>query len=417
MITKWKNHFAFAAVALLIAWTLYVLSILPNPITSNQPLAFTHGNVIGIRDFVHFYQAGWMAKSPQRTQVYDAAVQLEFTNRLIKPNHIERAFYIQYVPYIFPLMVPLTLFNMQTAFNVWYALSLIVGSAGLLYLLRQARHFSLAQKTICYFAIVSSPPSVIALSMGQSSWFLLGFLCLLYAGLKHRRDLLGGAGLALLTIKFQYLPLFLVATVAGRRWKLITAGLITGLLLLVPAGMTIGWENVYRYPFILLQAETLKENIGVHPESMVSIRGLLTPVLPQQWIILVSIALLSAAGYIVYKLWRAVSHNRFPLDWAMSFTTVSALALSPHCHQYDLLLLSLPAILTLPTINPAKILQLPSAALRLWSLILIVYPFAGWLVFCLKLPAIFALANLVLLLCGGLHVTTLLKESKQIHAK
>ena len=61
-------------------------------------------------DFIHYYQCGAMALSPDRFQVYNPQLQLAWTNKLISPAHVDEIWFIQFVPFVFPLMIPFALF-------------------------------------------------------------------------------------------------------------------------------------------------------------------------------------------------------------------------------------------------------------------------------------------------------------------
>src|SRR5208283_2666375 len=64
-----------------------------------------------------------------------------------------------------------------------------------------------------------------------------------------------------------------------------------------------------------------------------------------------------------------------------SLTVLWALFFSPHAHCYDMLLLVLPAVLTLPCLSPYRALGLKPLCLKLWTLAFLSYPVIGWAFF------------------------------------
>jgi hypothetical protein len=405
MTNRWRLPIKFGLVCLLSIWTLWIVLTLANPIVNQHAFSQDRGNgTTWISDFLTFYQAGFMALSPQRMHVYDQSTQIEFTNSLIYPNHTDHEFFIQGTPFYFPLMSPLGLLSLPQAYALWYGLSLLLGLLCLCLVLKERKNFSKLDQVIILAMVLSSAPSVVTLRIGQASWLLLSFLCLLHLALKHQYNLLGGLSISLLTVKFQYMPLFATALISLRRWKLIATAISILVLLLLAAGNTIGWHNIYSYPSILFQAETVHKNINVHPESMVSLRGLLTCFFSQAQVMWISTGLLTVALIGAYKLWQLTAQQRISIEWSVALTTVASLVFSPHSHIYDLLLLALPAVLTLPSLSPVSINKIADPWLRIWSWLLLIYPVLSWFLFLSELPMLFIFPNLILLAAGILHI-------------
>ena len=88
----------------------------------------------------------------------------------------------------------------------------------------------------------------------------------------------------------------------------------------------------------------------------------------------------------------------------MSITVLACLIVSPHSHVHDLLLLALPAILTLPGLSPLNWSTVKDLRLKAWSAILLIYPLASWFIYCAGMFWIFTLINGALLCLALLHV-------------
>jgi hypothetical protein len=413
MSEKWGRLSAFGFASFFGIWSLCMMLLLANPIVGRHSFSSKTETGTAVSDFVNLYKAGYITLSDQRTKAYDPDVQVELTNRLIAPDRIDRVFHFQYLPYVFPLMAPLAVVPMETAYALFYVFSLVVTAAVLTLIINDTQRFLRRDKIIILLAVLSSAPAIAALKQGQTSWLLLSFLCLFYFGVKHKRQLLGGVSLAMLTIKPQYVPLLIVSMLSARRWQLILTSFAVEAALLIVAGFTIGWDNIINYPSMLLNAETSSANSGVYPEAMVSWRMLLGSSASRDVVLVGSVIAFALAALAVYKLWQMSSGKRLPEEWAMALTTVLCLIASPHCHVHDLLFLALPAVLTLPNLSLITVASLPSIPLRIWSTVLMSYPALSWFAFCLRLPWLFLSLNVILLVSGLLHVLTIGKLDQQ----
>ncbi len=104
----------------------------------------------------------------------------------------------------------------------------------------------------------------------------------------------------------------------------------------------------------------------------------------------ISVGLWFASALAIFIAWRyARSTTNYHQRIMAGFTIVWALYFSPHAHCYDMLLLVLPAVLTLPCISPDRAWSLKPLCLRLWTLALLSFPVLGWVLFILTFnPAI-----------------------------
>ena len=362
-----------------------------------------HGaTATSISDFIHFYSAGAMALSADSHQVYQPEVQLRWINTLIRPACTESVFYMQYVPFVFPLMAPFALLSMTAAYFLWLLLSALCGLIGMVLIAKSIRHWNKEAVALFALSVFASFPSALTLKLGQTTWFMLALISGYYWALLGKADLAGGICLALTTLKPQYTVLFAIPGLALRRWRLIVYSIITETILLLLAGITIGWQNVVQYPMTLLHAETSAHFWGVLPEHMISVRALLSLITGPQLALRLSILVMLAAAGAVYVLWRrAASLGVDAWHWAFAITVLLSLIASPHSHPYDSLLLALPAGLTLGTPGPAR-----GPGRWIWSALLITFPLTSWTFYqpavaqaVRRLP--FLLLNLVLLACAS----------------
>ena len=118
-----KTLGAYTRVALLssaiVALAYFFLLVLA-PLS--RPDFFVSGNQktgMGCSDFVLFYGAGTLSCSSARFNIYDIPTQLEIENQLIAPAKMSQAFYMQYPPWFFTMVIPLVLLPIKSAFVVW----------------------------------------------------------------------------------------------------------------------------------------------------------------------------------------------------------------------------------------------------------------------------------------------------------
>jgi hypothetical protein len=145
-----------------------------------------------------------------------------------------------YPLYIAVLVVPLGLFDLETAKNIWLTVSEVLFILSL-YLIRRPVRGSggMVLSTIACAAFV---PTLIAFYDQQTSMFALFLLSVVYYGLQRGRHGLAGAALALSLIKPQTMALPLVVTLFHlRREGLVSFGVTVASMLLIAFGLMRDW--------------------------------------------------------------------------------------------------------------------------------------------------------------------------------
>lgn len=400
LASKWQNLLSFAYAAYLIMWMLLASGQLVSLALSGELLFLADGP--RICDFVNHYMAGSMVFSADSQRVYDPAVQLSWCNRLIAPGHIDRVFYFQYPPHAFVLLAPLSLMPIYVAYWCWSAASLAAACAALVSVLGR-RSVPSVRAPIFLLGVMASMPAWLTLRLGQWSLFVLALICLYFAALRSGRGFAAGIGLALASVKLQYLPFLAVPLLVLRRWQAAAWALTAGASLLAMAGILLGWQTIAEYPSVLAHAETSGFYTGVAPTEMVNLRGLvagLMPGAPQEWLI-VSSTLTGIA--VTLAIWTVAARSA-AWDWALALTVVACLIFAPHVHAQDLVLLALPAALTLQSTSLFS--RAGSRWATGWQSVLVLYPILSWILL-ISMPVWhfvhcqpFALIDLYLLAAG-----------------
>jgi hypothetical protein len=393
------------------------------------------GQSVHFSDFLFFYREARIVSSDDRTKIYDPEVQLKVFNQLIKPFVVNQDPIDQHAPLTFCLMGPLALIPVIPAYIVWCLISLLGGFASLYLVSKAFDRFQGSKFILFMLGVCGSFPAWWALHVGQMSWIVLTIACLCIWAWQRRRDYLLGLSLAFLIVKPHYGLFFAVPLLALRRWKSLSATVVSEAVLMGGCMLIVGIENVVNYPTIVYKLDMAQDLYGVHPLSMVSIRSLLSLFFPQPTALtLNTIFMLSGLG-VMFWFWRNTSKNPDLLvPWAFALSVVYSLTLSPHTHPYDLALLSIPALLTLPSLNifecargqggPGSARAMPSY--RIWCLVLLFYPIISFCAFlywniglqnAMDQPSPLFYVNLALLISGSGYFLSELKNQKGAASK
>jgi hypothetical protein len=332
--------------------------------------------------FISFYMAGKIVASEDRHHIYDPAVQLAWQNDLVSPARLARCVYLPQIPFFFLLMSPFAALPLKTAFTVWAGLSVLAGSFGL-YLCGGIwdRH-RIWRSLLITCAALGSVPGLNCFLDGQVSWWVLALLCFFFWAVSRGHEIVAGVITGLCAIKPHYLLFMLVPVLLAGNKKLVLTTAVALLFVTLAPGLVVGWDTLLAYPGYVLTGETTNQYDMLLSERMVSVRGPLSLLLAPRPAFAAAFALYAAAMAASGVLWHQALRGRVvPLSWAMSLTVILILIASPHTHIYDCILLSLPAVLTLPSWRLGKIVALSPLSLRLWCLTLLFYPVLTWLAF------------------------------------
>lgn len=347
----------------------------------NTPTFFYERGKLEI-DFLSLYGAATLSVSQWRTHIYDTAVQFAWICHILSPEIPELVLVMQYPPYTWLLLTPLALLPLKLSFIAWTIFSLVVGLGCLALILADTQKYSRLIITLFLALTLVSLPTNYCLRVGQLTFVLVALISWLYYSWKVNRSALIGFAMAVLSLKPQIAILWMPGLIAQRKWTALAWFILLECLLLVGAGLVFGWNNLTGYPGFLARIETTPDPhlITVSPRNMASLRGLLSWLMPSS--IAFRICLIAFLGIlpVLYWLWRKVDgKTRLTAAWMFALTIVSYLALSPHLHSYDCLLLSLAAALSLPRLVNRQSPLSKSPSLYLWTIILVSYPAVSWL--------------------------------------
>jgi hypothetical protein len=323
-------------------------------------------------DYLFWYVGGLVAASSERHHLYELSTLLPVWNQLIYPAHLNVAPAYVHPPYFAVLFIPFTKLALTPSWSVWTIAWLIFGWVVVSMIMESRKTFTKGEIVAFLIVMTVAPPSLACIRIGQLSWLVLALIGLSYYCFGHRRDVLGGIALSILSVKPHYFLFFVLPALIDKRWKILASLFVVEMLLLVAAGLVVGWSNVFEYPSVLLSRDQTAP--AVAPHRMISLRFFFNLFLPGAWPQTASmVTMIFALGIIAFVWYQTLKHKPQLSNWAMALTVFACVVTSPHTHMYDALLLAIPAALTLETANFFQAIKIQPFTLRLWNSAFIAY--------------------------------------------
>jgi hypothetical protein len=380
MSEKVRKLLGFAYFCLIALWFCGYLFLIGRLMLANQLFLFRKDDLLYFIDFTLYYAASQMILDGYGHSIYSPYLQLAYYNRLIEPAHIDKVVYLQYLPTNLLMLAPFAAVPMWLAYTLFMLVSVGLGWWAIVYLAGGHLKVTAPRASGLLLAISVTIPSWTTLRDGHFTWLLVAMCCFYCAlWLKHR-DILAGFVLSLIAIKPHYALFLAVPALARGRWRILfwaAFSLAAELAFCIPV---FGWQNVIGYPSVLFHAEHTGSYHGVYPERMLSLRGLLSWFLPQQAALSVSMAVMTFTAAFLLWLWLRRTSEQTS-KFSLGLTVVAAVLVAPHAHLTDALLLSIPAVLSLPTLSLLEAARLAPWTFRLWCLLLIGYPVFSMILF------------------------------------
>src|SRR6266550_1614180 len=287
-------------------------------------------------DFTINYSAGVLIRQGHLAAPYRQA-ELEAMMRSVAPDGaIDPR-----LPFSLPLAAglpyaALSLLPLEVAFRLFQLVSIALLLLAVV-LLQRALPLPPGAPRLAVLGLLAAVPTWASLTEGQpTAWLVLGGAMVVAALGSPSLALAAGAG-ALLAVKPQYLPAYLIILLAARRWRsLAAASLGAGLFLLSPLAGGVGGMNA-----MVRNALSANQAVPVR--------------LNEAWIGLFGPALDGAGTWVAIALYLGVVAGLLMLAWRRPGPIIAFAALagvltslaSPHALPHDLLILALPAWLAI----------------------------------------------------------------------
>lgn len=303
-------------------------------------------NVAGVaNDFRTFYTAGYMVRTGQARQLYDAKSQLRFQNLVVSPGTLA-------LPYIHPpyeayLDVPFSLLSYRTAYFAFLAFNLVLLGASFWWLRSRMNNLAAIFSWLPAMLFIAFLPVGVALIQGQDSILLLAILVAAGVLLDRSCPFLSGALLALGLFRFQIVLPIALLFLLWRRWRFLAGFTLFSAALFLISLFMIGWSGVKLYCATLLSFSYRVPSQDDHlyrvpPRYMLNLRGLIFSLhhfhVPDVW--LPALTLLASAAV----LYLAVKKSAFA---SLTIAIPAAALVSYHFLLHDMSVLLLPLLLVL----------------------------------------------------------------------
>jgi hypothetical protein len=287
-------------------------------------------------DFTINYSAGVLIRQGQLAAPYRQAELSDMMQRVAPDGAIDPR-----LPFSLPLAAglpyaALSLLPLEVGFRLFQLVSIALLLLAIV-LLQRALPLPPGAPRLAVLGLLAAVPTWATLTEGQpTAWLALGG-AMVVAALRSKSLGLAAGGGALLAVKPQYLPAYLIILFAARCWRsLAAASLGAGLLLLSPLAGGVGGLSA-----MIHNALSANQAVPVR--------------LNEAWIGLFGPALPGAATWVAIALYLGVLAGLLMLAWRRPLAIIAFAALagaltalaSPHALPHDLLILAVPAWLAI----------------------------------------------------------------------
>lgn len=271
-------------------------------------------------DFVSFWAAGKLALQGSPELAYDIAAhrQMELT-----AGAVRELLPFPYPPPYLMLIAPLALVPFAAAFAIWVLCTV-------------ALYARTAQSQVSVRYAFAHPAAHVNVLIGQTG-FLFAAIFIAGTGALRRNPFLGGAILGLIVLKPQLALLLPVALLAGREWRAIAGGLLSGLLLSVAAVMLFGVGTYAAFLRMLPNYTAFLERGQLPWNELASVFAFLRFAgVPQSLALALQGLVAAIAIWICWRAWAGRDEARVPI------LAAATLLAPPYLFTYDSLLLIIP---------------------------------------------------------------------------
>lgn len=252
---------------------------------------------------------------------------------------------VPYPPIFMLLITPLGLLDAPSSFAIWTLLNLALA----VYVVRAlASRFS-GNSWLLVAIVVMFFPLGYSLFVGQVTVILLFAFYRAYVAFERGDDLQAGLWSGVLLIKPQYAIFLALVLLYKRRWKAMSGIIVAGLCLLLSSLVLLGPQDLIGYYSSLGYASSYQSGQSiVHPELMISWRGLLVnfaPGLSEMWGLAVTAGLSALTVGALLLIWRGrwePQSEQFSVR--MLAVVLVTLLCSFHSHTHGAALLVVPGM-------------------------------------------------------------------------
>jgi len=301
------------------------------------------GNLYWKADFTAFYTGLIIVRDGFGSCLFDFDLQATFQQNILD-DKIFRDGLLPFVwpPHTIPPLIPLawlSLKNAYTAFSILQIISLL----GIVYLVKIIlQNFIPEIKILCAVLLTALPATCYSLIIGNYSIFILLSILGFYYSIKKKNDFSAGAWLALGSVKPQLVLMPVLMLIAGKKWKSVSGFVVSILPFIALSIYMFGWKIWIYYLIIIKEFGKYLDYMGVYPEAMYNLKGILYSISGNQHVN--AITTLTLIGLLLsVVLTTFLWHKKFDTqssDFELRFalTVLLGLFFSPHLNGHDYVL-------------------------------------------------------------------------------
>jgi len=326
-------------------------------------------------DFIAFYTAGTFVREGRAEDLYNlpavVAYQRELANQ--SGSDLGGGFGPWWNPPFYALLfVPLSMLSFSASLNTWLAINILCIVAALLLLVRMLPPVNWRTSGLVPLLMLTSMPFLLTLSHGQNTGMSLLILCGMVTLWRSNRAVAAGLVGGLLMYKPQLGAVVAVVLTLALGWRALLGLAVTGSALLVATVLTLPGSIEHfltQMPANLHTAQVVQTYMWErHVTLKAFFRLLIQGFTPgEMWmatkILTFSVTLLVAAALAV-MIWRG-RQNR---DLLIAATVIAMPLVMPFYFDYDLLLLSVAAVLQV-RVAPTRGAVVLWASLFIWLML------------------------------------------------
>lgn len=313
---------------------------------------FLHSETYRPTDFSIFYTAGKIAEAGDYKDLYSIETQREvresFLGRTIEAT---RVLPFNHPPILVPILQLITSQDYMLTYWRWILVMLVfLGiTMGIIDHLLRGLNWQKGSRALFIYSSLLFYPVFVSLLKGQDTAFLLLGAAIWVYGVYKNKDLMAGAGLALMLIRPQ-IALFLAIPFLFNRRRVFWWFLAGAVVLTTYSVLLVKIQGVRDFiSLLLLSAEGV--DYEMFQDVMFNATGLLLRIFP-----LASLSLIHGLAWFVYVsgiigssfLWKKSSNLSFSL---LSIAVSLSLFSAPHLHYHDLALLIIPVLCLVAVMN------------------------------------------------------------------
>jgi alpha-1,2-mannosyltransferase len=338
------------------ALTLFVLTLVIGNSVIDRRNAIT-ADAVG-HDFLAFYTAGHFVREGQAARMYDLEAVRQFQKEVGEINHLElkkESFGPFWNPPFYAwIFVPIAGLPFRTALAMWWGVNLICLAGSMVLMCRMLSNSS-------DWRIVGLVPAILlnslsfhqALNHGQNTFGSLLLLCATVWFWRKGAALWAGIICGLLFYKPQLGAAVAIVLVLSLGWRALVGVAITSMVLLGVTVMSMpGIVQVYlaKMPGNLAWMQETNSYLWERHVTLKAFWRLMLQghgmgetmvVVKILWMVSVGII----GGLLAGAVWRQMQSGRHTMPRSIAATIVTMPLLMPFYFDYDLLLLSIPAVL------------------------------------------------------------------------